>query len=77
MNKSSDNHPIFHEDHLDKNVRKLSQDIEYLTHQEMKENLQLALYSLTVMEKYGKLPVQAGHFYVHPDLAELRFVDVM
>ncbi|MDN5309888.1 MAG: ATP-dependent helicase UvrD/PcrA, partial [Methanolobus sp.] len=47
-----------------------------LSKKKMKEDVQLALYALAVREKYGKLPVQAGHFYVHPDLAELRMVDV-
>lgn len=43
----------------------------------MKQYVQLALYCLAVKEKYGKLPVQAGHFYVHPEKAELRLVDVV
>jgi DNA helicase-2/ATP-dependent DNA helicase PcrA len=47
-----------------------------LSKKKMKEDVQLALYSLAVKEKYGKLPVQVGHFYVHPELAELRLVDV-
>ncbi|WP_094228529.1 ATP-dependent helicase [Methanolobus psychrotolerans] len=47
-----------------------------LSKKKMKEDVQLALYCLAVREKYGKLPLQAGHFYVNPDLAELRLVDV-
>jgi DNA helicase-2/ATP-dependent DNA helicase PcrA len=43
----------------------------------MKYNYQLALYCLAVKEKYGKLPVQAGHFYVHPDKAKMVLVDVV
>ena len=43
----------------------------------MKSDVQLVGCYLAISEKYWKLPVQAGHFYVHPDLAELRFVDVM
>lgn len=42
----------------------------------MKQYVQLALYCLAVKEKYDKLPVQAGHFYVHPERAELRLVDI-
>ena len=42
----------------------------------MKQYVQLALYCLAVKEKYGKLSVQAGHFYVHPEKAELRLVDM-
>jgi DNA helicase-2/ATP-dependent DNA helicase PcrA len=40
------------------------------------EDVQMTLYCLAVKEKYGKLPVQAGHMYVHPEIAELRLVDV-
>ncbi len=47
-----------------------------LSKKKMKEDVQLALYCLAVKEKYGKLPVQAGHFYVHPEKAELRLVDI-
>jgi hypothetical protein len=49
MNKSSDNHPIlcdnhpiFHDNHLDGNIRKPSMHIEYLTCQEMQDDIQLA-----------------------------------
>ncbi len=42
----------------------------------LKEDVQLALYCLAVKEKYGKLPARAGHFYVHPKVAEMRVVDV-
>jgi DNA helicase-2/ATP-dependent DNA helicase PcrA len=48
-----------------------------LSKKKMKEDVQLALYCLAVKEKYGKLPVQAGHFYVHPDQSEMRLVDVV
>ena len=48
-----------------------------LSKKKMKEDVQLALYCLAVKEKYGKLPVQAGHFYVHPELSEMRLVDVV
>jgi DNA helicase-2/ATP-dependent DNA helicase PcrA len=48
-----------------------------LSKKKMKEDVQLALYCLAVKEKYGKLPVQSGHFYVHPDLSEMRLVDVV
>jgi DNA helicase-2/ATP-dependent DNA helicase PcrA len=47
-----------------------------LSKKKMKEDVQLALYCLAVKEKYGKLPVQAGHFYVNPNLSEMRLVDV-
>lgn len=46
------------------------------TKNQLKEDAQIAVYCLAVKEKYGKLPVQAGHMYVNPDIAELRFVDV-
>ena len=48
-----------------------------LSKKKMKEDVQLTLYCLAVKEKYGKLPVQAGHFYVHPNLGEMRLVDVV
>lgn len=47
-----------------------------LSKKKMREDVQLALYCLAVKKKYGQLPVQAGHLYVHPDAAELRLVDV-
>ncbi|SFM80755.1 ATP-dependent helicase [Methanolobus profundi] len=47
-----------------------------LSKKKMKEDVQLALYCLAVKEKYGKLPMQAGHFYVHPDKAKMVLVDV-
>jgi DNA helicase-2/ATP-dependent DNA helicase PcrA len=47
-----------------------------LSKNKMKEDVQMALYCLAVREKYGKLPMKAGHMYVHPELAELRLVDV-
>ncbi|MDA0525416.1 UvrD-helicase domain-containing protein [Methanococcoides alaskense] len=43
----------------------------------LKEDVQIALYCLAVKEKYGKLPVQAGHLYVNPNVQELRLVDVV
>lgn len=46
------------------------------TKNQLKEDVQIALYCMAVKEKYGKLPVQAGHMYVNPDVAELRLVDV-
>jgi len=46
-----------------------------LSKNKLKEDVQIALYCMAVKEKYGKLPVQAGHMYVHPDIAELRLVD--
>jgi len=46
------------------------------TRNQLKEDVQIALYCIAVKEKYGKLPVQAGHMYVNPDVAELRLVDV-
>lgn len=46
-----------------------------LSKNKLKEDIQIALYCMAVKEKYGKLPVQAGHMYVHPDIAELRLVD--
>jgi DNA helicase-2/ATP-dependent DNA helicase PcrA len=42
----------------------------------LSEDVQIALYCLAVKEKYGRLPVQAGHMYVNPDVAEIRLVDV-
>jgi DNA helicase-2/ATP-dependent DNA helicase PcrA len=42
----------------------------------LSEDVQIALYCMAVKEKYGRLPVQAGHMYVNPDIAELRLVDV-
>lgn len=48
-----------------------------LSKKKIKEDVQLALYCLAVKEKYGKLPVQAGHFYVHPDNAKMVLVDVV
>ncbi len=42
----------------------------------LNEDVQMALYCLAVKEKYDKLPIKAGHMYVHPDNAELRLVDV-
>jgi DNA helicase-2/ATP-dependent DNA helicase PcrA len=48
-----------------------------LSKKKMKTDVQLALYCLAVKEKYGKLPVQAGHFYVHPDKAKLVLSDVV
>ena len=47
-----------------------------LSKKKMQQDVQLALYCLAVKKKYGKLPVRAGHLYVHPDAAELRLVDV-
>jgi len=47
-----------------------------LSKNKLKEDVQMALYCLAVKDKYGKLPIQAGHMYVHPELAELRLVDV-
>jgi DNA helicase-2/ATP-dependent DNA helicase PcrA len=47
-----------------------------LSKNKLKDDVQMALYCLAVKEKYGKLPVQAGHMYVHPEIAELRLVDV-
>lgn len=47
-----------------------------LSKNKLKKDLQIALYCMAVKEKYGKLPVQAGHMYVNPELAELRLVDV-
>jgi DNA helicase-2/ATP-dependent DNA helicase PcrA len=29
-----------------------------------------------VKEKYGKLPVKAGHMYVHPNVAKLNLIDI-
>jgi DNA helicase-2/ATP-dependent DNA helicase PcrA len=46
------------------------------TKNQLKEDIQIAVYCLAVKGKYGKLPVQAGHMYVNPDVAELRLVDV-
>lgn len=46
MKKSSDNHPIFHDNHLDRNIREPLMHIEYLTRQEMKEDIQLALLGI-------------------------------
>ncbi|MBP1908575.1 ATP-dependent helicase [Methanolobus bombayensis] len=42
----------------------------------LSEDIQIALYCLAVKEKYGRLPVQAGHMYVNPDVAEMRLIDV-
>lgn len=47
-----------------------------LSKNKLKEDVQMALYCLAVKEKHGKLPVQAGHMYVHPELAEMRLVEV-
>ncbi|WP_342304948.1 ATP-dependent DNA helicase [Methanolobus sp. ZRKC5] len=47
-----------------------------LSKNKLKEDVQMVLYCLAVKEKYGKLPVQAGHMYAHPELAEVRLVDV-
>lgn len=46
------------------------------TKNQLKEDVQIAVYCLAVKEKYGKLPMEAGHMYVNPDIAELRLVDV-
>jgi len=46
------------------------------TKNQLKEDVQIALYCMAVKEKYGKLPIQAGHMYVNPDIAELKLVDV-
>jgi DNA helicase II / ATP-dependent DNA helicase PcrA len=42
----------------------------------LKEDVQIALYCLAVKEKHGKLPIQAGHLYVNPEVKELRLVDI-
>ncbi|MDD4247741.1 MAG: PD-(D/E)XK nuclease family protein, partial [Methanosarcina sp.] len=42
----------------------------------LKEDVQIALYCLAVKEKHGKLPTQAGHLYVNPEVKELRLVDI-
>ncbi len=42
----------------------------------LSEDVQIALYCMAVKEKYGSLPIQAGHMYVNPDVAKLRLVDV-
>ena len=47
-----------------------------LSKNKLKKDVQIALYCMALKEKYGKLPVQAGHMYVNPELAELRLVDV-
>lgn len=46
------------------------------TKNELKEDVQIALYCLAVKEKYGKLPVKAGHMYVHPNVAKLNLIDI-
>jgi DNA helicase-2/ATP-dependent DNA helicase PcrA len=46
------------------------------TKKELKEDVQIALYCLAVKEKYGKLPVKAGHMYVHPNVAKLNLIDI-
>lgn len=43
---------------------------------ELKDDVQLALYCLAVKEMYGKLPVKAGLLYVNPEVQELRMMDV-
>jgi DNA helicase-2/ATP-dependent DNA helicase PcrA len=40
------------------------------------DDVQIALYCTAVREIYGKLPVQAGHMYVNPGVAEMRLIDV-
>jgi DNA helicase-2/ATP-dependent DNA helicase PcrA len=40
------------------------------------DDVQIALYCAAVREMYGKLPVQAGHMYVNPGVAEMRLIDV-
>jgi DNA helicase-2/ATP-dependent DNA helicase PcrA len=40
------------------------------------DDVQIALYCASVREMYGKLPVQAGHMYVNPGVAEMRLIDV-
>lgn len=42
----------------------------------LREDVQITLYCLAVKERYGKLPVQAGHLYTHPNVQELRMIDV-
>ena len=46
------------------------------TKNELKEDVQIALYCLAVKEKYGKLPVKAGHMYVHPNVTKLNLIDI-
>jgi DNA helicase-2/ATP-dependent DNA helicase PcrA len=46
------------------------------TKNELKEDVQIALYCLAVKEKYGKLPVKAGHMYVHPNVSKLNLIDI-
>lgn len=46
------------------------------TRNDLKEDVQIALYCLAVREKYGKLPVKAGHMYVHPNVAKLNLIDI-
>lgn len=43
---------------------------------ELLDDVQIALYCTAVREMYGKLPVQAGHMYVNPGVAEMRLIDV-
>lgn len=69
-------------DRLDKNSDGEYIVIDYKTgttttsKKKLKEDVQIALYCLAVKEKYGKLPTQAGHLYVNPDVEELRLVDI-
>ncbi len=48
-----------------------------LSKNKLKEDVQIALYCLAVKGKCGKLPIKAGHMYVHPDIAEMKLVDVL